>query len=127
MDGPVVTGVEMIRIIDEHGGMQWCIDGHTRFLSLPGDVSELRLGVSLIRISASLHSAPCHYKVASPLFRLHGGWAVILEPDVSRNSELPGLKRRDASCKAFYVHTICRTHNSKTYKPGDGFRFLLSS
>lgn len=81
MYGPVVTGAELIRIIDEHGGMRWCIDGYVQFLRPPGDTSLLQIGTRLIGINASLYKAPRHCTVASPLFSQRGGLAVILEPD----------------------------------------------
>lgn len=127
MDGPVVTGADMIRIIDEQGGMHWRIDDQVQFLNPPDDASQLQIGARLICISASLNKAPRHYTVASPLFCQRGTWAVVLESDASRNTyELPGLKQHHNDCRAVNVHHICRSLMGKIYKPPVGMRFLLS-
>lgn len=126
MDGPVIFGAELIRIIDENGGMYWRVDGVERFLCPPNDASQLQVGTRLIWISASLRAMPRHYKVASPLFLQRGTWMVVLEPDASRNCDLPGSRLYLVRCRAVAVHTICPVHGSKTYKLPQGMRFLVS-
>lgn len=125
MDGPVVTGAEMIRMIDEYGGMRWCIDGIVRFIRPPKDTSELQMGARLIRIRASLDRAPQYCKVVSPSFCVRGTWSVILEPDASRNHEMPGLKQPYGGCRMVNLHLICTTVMGKNYAPSNGTRFLL--
>jgi|GEM_PF-4947788 len=128
MDGPVVSGAELIRMVDEYGGLYWCIGESQRFFCPPSDGSELTIGTRLIRISASLNKLPRHYVVASPLFLQRGTWSVILQPDAERNNyTLPGLKDSFGTCRPVHVHLICRTHRGKFYKPTLGVRYLLSN
>lgn len=125
MDGPVITGADMIRIIDERGGIEWSLEGKVRFLR-PPDSSELQIGVRLIRITTKL-SAPHHCRVASPFFSQGGQVWVVLEQDGSRNNcNLPGLPQTNRATKAAPIQVICRTHHGKLYKPTQGIRFLLS-